>query len=343
MRPGAGLGAGGRLSALADIGSNPGALKAWFHVPAGVTEMPLVVVLHGCTQTAAGYDRGSGWSELADRFGFALLFSEQTHANNSNGCFNWFMPDDIRRDGGEAASIRQMVSTMIDRHTIDPARVFITGLSAGGAMTSVMLATYPEVFAGGAIIAGLPFGSAATMPQALDRMRGHGHSSDEAGAAAIRSASRHAGRWPSVSVWHGGADRTVDPINADRIVGQWRSLQGLPVSASLSEIVDGHPRNAWTNEEGIVRVEEYRIAGMAHGTPIRTDGVTACGTPMPFMLDAGISSTWHIAHRWGLTTAERRASPPIPEVAPPRSGSPPAPNASLSVIETALRAAGLMR
>ena len=88
----------------------------------------------------------------------------------ANGCFNWFQSGDIERGHGEAASIRQMVATMVSDHGIDPARVFVTGLSAGGAMTSVMLATYPEVFAGGAIIAGLPYGAATNMQQAFETM-----------------------------------------------------------------------------------------------------------------------------------------------------------------------------
>lgn len=106
-----------RLSELSGFGSNPGALKAWTHVPAGLAEgAPLVVVLHGCTQTAAGYDLGSGWSTLADHCGVALLFPEQQRANNPNLCFNWFLPGDTRRNSGEALSIRQMIEAFADRH-----------------------------------------------------------------------------------------------------------------------------------------------------------------------------------------------------------------------------------
>ena len=131
-----------RLSDLTGFGSNPGALRARTYIPEGLAKgAPLVVVLHGCTQNAARYDAGSGWSELADRHGFALLYPEQTPANNPNLCFNWFQPEDIRRDAGEPLSIRQMIGAMIESYAIDPARIFATGLSAGGAMTSVMLAT----------------------------------------------------------------------------------------------------------------------------------------------------------------------------------------------------------
>src|ERR1700720_4995566 len=121
-----------------NFGSNPGALRMFTYLPPDLAgECGLVVVLHGCTQSAAGYDIGAGWSTLAKRFGFALLLPEQQRSNNPNGCFNWFLPDDSQRGRGEALSIRQMIETFVMDKKIDRDRVFITGLSAGGAMTSV--------------------------------------------------------------------------------------------------------------------------------------------------------------------------------------------------------------
>ena len=125
-----------------------------------------------CTAAARprpAYDFGTGWSTLAKRYGFALLMPEQQASNNANTCFNWFNPGDVARGRGEAASIRQMVARMVADHKIDPRRIYITGLSAGGAMTSVMLAIYPEVFAGGAIIAGLPVWHRQQCPRSARR------------------------------------------------------------------------------------------------------------------------------------------------------------------------------
>ena len=195
-----------------------------------------MVVLHGCGQSAAGYDLGAGWSTLARHYGFALLMPEQQLANNANGCFNWFNPDDTAREHGEAASILQMIARMSADHGIDPRRVFVTGLSAGGAMTSVMLATYPEVFAAGAIIAGLPYGVASNMREALTGMHGSRAHSPQVLGDLVRKASDHKGRWPKLSVWHGSIDPIVNPANADEIVKQWLDVHDLPL-APMSEDV----------------------------------------------------------------------------------------------------------
>ncbi len=336
-----------RLTELAGFGSNPGALKARTFIPAGMSSgSPLVVVLHGCTQTAAGYDHGSGWSRLAERHGFAVLFPEQQRANNPNLCFNWFERADIRRDSGEAHSIRQMIETLAVDYRIDRRRIFVTGLSAGGAMASAMLATYPEVFAGGAIIAGLPYRTAHNIPEAFDRMRGHGGPAGPELEALVRKASPHAGPWPTISIWHGSADATVHPSNVEAIIAQWRPLHGLAPAPTRLETVDGHPRRIWNDADGRVLLEHYSVTGMGHGTPVHRDGIEGADSSGPFMLAAGISSTRRIAQFWGLAP-----SVTADEDAASRHASAPGPQATSgatatgigAMIAKALRAAGLMK
>jgi poly(hydroxyalkanoate) depolymerase family esterase len=302
-----------RLTEVTGFGPNPGRLRMFKYVPAETESSPaLVVVLHGCTQTAASYDYGAGWSTLADRYGFVLLLPQQQPVNNPKCCFNWFRPGDIERDRGEARSIRHMAEAMIRAHDVDRARVFVTGLSAGGAMTSVMLAAYPEVFSGGAIIAGLPYGIATNVQEAFDSMfQGTAHAARELGER-VREASPHRGPWPKVSVWHGAADATVKPVNAKQIVEQWADVHGLNPAPALTQMVDGYPRQVWRNTAGEDVIESYTITGMAHGTPLATaDGHGAAGA---FLLDVGISSSYHIAKFWGLTGHPRaiRAKPPEP-------------------------------
>jgi poly(hydroxyalkanoate) depolymerase family esterase len=320
------------LVEITGFGSNPGGLKMFSFVPDSLQPAPaLVVVLHGCGQSAAGYDLGAGWSTLAKHYGFALLMPEQASMNNAQGCFNWFNPEDTARDSGEACSIRQMIARMVGDHKIDQHRIFVTGLSAGGAMTSVMLATYPEIFAGGAIIAGLPFGVATNVREALSGMfvspsRPAGELGD-----LVRNASNHKGPWPKLSVWHGSADRTVNPANADEIVKQWLDVHQLPSTPMSEADVDGYPRQVWWNADGETIVESYTITDMAHGTPLGVgDNDERYGAQGAFLIEAGISSSYHIANFFGLTEWIRQ-----PEVAPAETAKGTAEQAAKQAVKPA--------
>jgi feruloyl esterase len=308
---------------------------------------PLVVVLHGCTQTAASYDRGAGWSTLARQFGFAVLFPQQQRSNNPNLCFNWFLPEDTQRDRGELLSIRQMVDRMVSDHGLDRSRLFVTGLSAGAAMAGSLLACYPDVFSAGAIIAGLPYGCATNTQEALTAMFKGGSQPQRVWGDKVRQASSHTGSWPRVQVWHGTADKTVKPSNAAEIVKQWRDLHACGAEPAIADEVSGFPHRVWL-AAGKPVVESYSITGMGHGAPIdpnASEPDEKCGAPGPHMLDMGISSTAIIARSWGLlkhriaAAAEER-----PTEVPPKASAKPEPRRFDigAVITKALRAAGLM-
>lgn len=168
-------------------------------------------------------------------------------------------------------------------------------------MTSVMLATYPEVFAGGAIIAGLPYRSATNMMEAFVRMNGYGSPSDSQLDALVRGASEFTGPWPSISVWHGDSDTTVDNSNASSIVRQWKNIHKVEGPPTRVEMVDGFPRQVWCDANGRVVIEHYIIGEMGHGTPISAEGDEGLGEEGKYMLDVGISSTRHIADFWGIS------------------------------------------
>ena len=261
-----------RWSKPPQFGTNPGDLRMFSFVPPDLRphRPALVVVLHGCGQTAAGYDLGAGWSTLAKHYGFALLMPEQQASNNAHTCFNWFNPEDTKRDHGEACSIRQMIARMVASTRIDKHRIFITGLSAGGAMTSVMLATYPEVFAAGAIIAGLPFGVAGQRARSLERhdavARAPGRGTWATGAQRFKASSALAEGFGMA--WQRRPHRQPRQCQRDRQAVARRASSAV---APMSEgTVDGYPRQIWWNADGETVVESYTITDMAHGTPLGT-------------------------------------------------------------------------
>jgi poly(hydroxyalkanoate) depolymerase family esterase len=329
---GASADASSPLEEVTGFGDNPGNLRMFAFVPAQLQKpRALVVVLHGCGQTAASYNFGAGWSTLARHYGFALVMPEQQRINNGNTCFNWFNPEDTARDSGEARSIREMIAHMVQAHRIDPRRIFVTGLSAGGGMTSVMLATYPEVFSAGAIIAGLPYGIASNLREALDGMFHSPARPERELGDFVRRASNHRGPWPKMSVWHGSADRTVNPGNANEIVKQWLDLHDLPMTPMAETNVDGYPRQAWWNKDGETLVESYAITGMAHGTPLGlADNDQRYGVEGAFLIEAGISSSYHIAKFFGLTGWIPDAAKKKAEVKPAPARS-PAPHLARSI------------
>jgi len=267
------------------------------HMPPGA---PLVVALHGCTQTSHEYDQGTGWSSLADRFGFAVVYPQQQPTNNPKNCFSWFLPGDIARDHGEALSIKEMVEHAVATFTLDRRQVFVTGLSAGGAMACVMLATYPEVFAGGAIIAGLPYGCANNVQQAFEAMFAeNGHAAQALGDR-VRAQSKHRGPWPKVSVWHGTSDPIVKSSNGEDIIRQWTNVHGISDTPTYEEMIGIHTRRVWNDANGNAMIEAFSVKGMAHGVPLATTDGESCGAAGAFFLDVGISSTHHIAGFWRL-------------------------------------------
>lgn len=282
-------------------------LGARVYVPADLPtgERALVVALHGCTQSAADYDDETGWTGVADGLKFVLLLPEQRLANNPLRCFNWFAAEE-RAGGGEAAAIRGMIGDAMRRYDVDPKRVYITGVSAGGAMTAVMLARYPDLFAGGAIIAGVPYGcvdadeTLSALYQGVRCMRGDAPDTAAAPdwAERVRSAAPGQVNWPRVSIWQGSDDGIVDRINADTLVEQWTALHGIDDTPGAVEDGPGPYRHAVHVKDGEAVVELWTISGMGHAVPVDPDD--DCGRPAPYIEDWNICSSRRIAAFWGL-------------------------------------------
>jgi len=288
----------GRMTDMAEFGANPGALTVKLYVPVPPLRpgAPLLVLLHGCGQDAVRFAAAAGWTALADRLGAPLLLPEQASRNNPGRCFNWFEPADIARDAGEVASIRQMTEAAIERFGCDRRRVFVAGLSAGGAMAAALMAACPDLFAGGAVVAGLPAGSASDVSSAMQRMARAGTDLDAAGwAARAREAAPpgYAGSWPRISIWQGGDDRVVDPANALNLEAQWAGLHGL--GGAPTQDLSPRPglrRRVWGNA-----MEVWTIDGMAHGIAV------AHASAEPYVLNMGVDAAGEIARFWGLLPA----------------------------------------
>ena len=285
-------------------------------------DAPLVVAMHGCTQNATDYFTNAGWRKYADLWRFALVLPEQKSANNSSSCFNWFEPGDTARGGGEALSVKQMVDYAATNYQINPGRVYVTGLSAGAAMTAVMLATYPDVFAGGAIMAGLPYRCATSTTSAFSCMNPGVDKTPAAWGDLVRAAySGYSGTRPRVSIWHGTSDTTVAPANATELRDQWTNVLGVSQTPTSTSSLPGGTSLANYGD----KVKVYLVSGMTHATPVDPGSATEqCGTAGTYYKDT-ICSSYYQALDWGLNSRRRHphrladgVSRPLRRPRPPR-------------------------
>jgi poly(hydroxyalkanoate) depolymerase family esterase len=294
------------LAPVASFGSNPGALTMYAYRPDGLPQgAPLVVALHGCTQDASTFFTGSGWRELADRRGFALVLPQQSSANNSSKCFNWFETGDTSRGQGEAASIRSMVAYAVSTWGLDASRVYVTGLSAGGAMSAVMLATYPDTFAAGSIDAGLPYRCATSSLQAYSCMNPGVDKSPSAWGDLVRAAHPgYTGPRPRVAIWQGQSDTTVAPANGIELRDQFTNVLGVSQTPTATGTVGPASWEAY----GDNAVRLYKVAGMGHGTPVDPGPAEdQCGTAGAYFIDT-VCAAYHDVAFFGLG----QGTPPSP-------------------------------
>jgi poly(hydroxyalkanoate) depolymerase family esterase len=237
----------------------------------------LVVALHGCTQTAATFSAGSLLNRAADRHGFVVAYPEQSREHNPQCCWNWFTSGHQARGAGEPAFIAGATRALVagDGHdAIDPERVFVAGMSAGGAMAAVMAATYPDVFAAVAIHSGLAYGCARSLPAATSAMTRGAPDPDAQGRAALAAMGAHARPVPALVV-HGSADAIVCAVNGEHAARQW-----LVTNALAAGVDPGRPaatvrepaapagrattRRTWTDPDGRVLVEHLEVESLGH-------------------------------------------------------------------------------
>ncbi|WP_034091894.1 extracellular catalytic domain type 1 short-chain-length polyhydroxyalkanoate depolymerase [Streptacidiphilus albus] len=328
----------GSFQQVTSFGSNPGALQMYSYVSAAPqAAAPLVVALHGCTQTATEYEQDSGWQQYADQWGFDMVYPQQTSSNNSLECFDFFDPSQDARGNGGAASVVQMVQYMEAHYSIDPSRVYVTGLSAGGGLTSELLADYPDVFAGGAIDSGLPAQCATGgSNSAYTCMDGAVNNTEAQWTSLVTNSDPgYTGHWPRVAIWQGTSDTEVNPANATEEMDQWTGVWGISQTASSTQsLTGGTTESVYNDATGKPAVELYAISGMGHGLAVNPgSGTGQCGTTGAYFLQA-ICSSYYTALFWGLNNTGSTASPtptPSASASASTSASPtPTPTASAS-------------
>jgi poly(hydroxyalkanoate) depolymerase family esterase len=243
-----------------------GARPYKLYIPTSYAEqrLPLVVMLHGCTQTPDDFANGTRMNALAEERQCFVLYPQQTHAANRSRCWNWFKRGDQRRDQGEPAILAGMTREVMHRHRIDPGKVYVAGLSAGGAMAAVMGTAYPELYAAVGVHSGLACGSAHDLPSAFAAMRGTpaSMSGDHAGSISLTTAT-------PIIVFHGDQDKTVHPRNGEHLVS--RSVErtdawGADASIERAQVPGGHAytRTIHRDSTGRIVLEYWLVHGGGH-------------------------------------------------------------------------------
>lgn len=230
------------------------------YVPANRRDqpMPLVVMLHGCTQTPDDFASGTGMNALAEEFGVLVAYPAQDPSANPQRCWNWFNPADQQRNRGEASLIAGITREVMDDFAVDQARVYVAGLSAGGAAAAIMGTTYSDLYAAIGVHSGLASGAARDMPSAFAAMR-------NGGVPAAGNARTGARLVPTI-VFHGDSDTTVSAVNGQHVITQSTVAAQLHATTRAGQSANGvnYTRSEHADAEGLVVAEHWVLHGAGH-------------------------------------------------------------------------------
>ncbi|MGI9059808.1 MAG: extracellular catalytic domain type 1 short-chain-length polyhydroxyalkanoate depolymerase [Ktedonobacteraceae bacterium] len=230
------------------------------YIPSGFTgqPLPLLIMLHDCTQSSVDFARGTRMNVLAEKELCFVAYPEQAQPANTSKCWNWFQTANQQRDDGEPSLIAGITRQIMGNYPVDASRVYVAGLSSGGAMAAIMAATYPDLYAAVGVHSGIAYGAAQDLPSAFKVMQ-------QGATGPVRSLHEAI----PIIVFHGDRDTTVSPLNADRMLEQW--LQAAPdrkssIRESSSQIAGGHAytRRIYTDAAGRVLAEKWVIKQAGH-------------------------------------------------------------------------------
>ncbi|WP_245667124.1 extracellular catalytic domain type 1 short-chain-length polyhydroxyalkanoate depolymerase [Actinomadura latina] len=251
------------LTEVTDFGTNPSGLRMHLYVPDRVQERPPVLLaVHWCTGSGPAMYSGTEFARLADQYGFIVIYPSATR---SGACFDVSSPQALKRDGGsDPVGLMSMVRYTLQRYGGDAARVFVAGVSSGAMMTNVMLADYPDVFAAGAVFAGVPDGCFATADGSeWNSACANGtvlKTPQQWGDIARSADPGYSGPRPRVQLWHGTADDTLRYPNFGEEIDQWTNVHGLSTAPTATD----QPQQGWTRTRYGDKVEAYSLQGVGH-------------------------------------------------------------------------------
>ncbi len=271
------------LKKIKKFGKNPGALKMYIHTPKTISiskKMPLVIVLHGCTQTANGIATATGWNTLADNFGFVVLYPEQRLMNNVSKCFNFFIGMKAKKDKGEVSSIKNMINYSINEYNIDSTKIFITGVSAGGGMSNALLNAYPELFNAAALI-----GSPSTL---------------------VNDNNITAKHIPRIAIIQGENDKIIPLKTSEKLLNQWIIKNNFDNNnfTTTDNFMDNELINAksFYTDENILKIIMLTIKDTGHKILVDPGkNINQGGKLGIYTKDINFHSTYWIANFWGIT------------------------------------------
>jgi poly(hydroxyalkanoate) depolymerase family esterase len=303
---------------ITSFGTNPGNLKMYQYVPDNISNnAPLVVVLHGCGQTAQEYANESGWNVLADNHKFYLLYAEQQYLNNSSYCFNWFNTADNSRDQGEVYSVKQMVDYMKTHFSIDNSKVFVSGLSAGAGLSVAMLGAYPDVFTAGASMAGIPYKAATDAITGMNAMYGLVTKTAAQWGDLVRNENpTYSGSFPKLAIFQGTNDLTVSPINSTELVKQWTNVHNTDQTPdSTNSAFNGNnliEMKQFNDNNGNIAVQLFNINTMQHAISIDPGNCfQQGGTSGTYAIDKDFFSSFWAARFFGIILNPFQISGPV--------------------------------
>jgi poly(hydroxyalkanoate) depolymerase family esterase len=297
-----------KLEEIKNFGENPGNLKMYFyenhHTNKTTAKKPLIVVLHGCSQTAEKIARQSGWNKLADINDFYIIYPEQKMVNNPNKCFNWFLEDDYYPENGEAASIKQMIDFSMKEYSIDSSKIFIYGVSAGAAMSVAMMANFPNIFQAGASYAGGAFLATKSSEALKNMLHPKLMDGEDLGKTIKLMHPKYDGKFPKLIAIHGKEDLIVNFKNSEQLIEQWKYLHKNEIKKEILFENFHHSdvkKTVYENEYHEAQVIFYEIKHLGHSIMIDVgESEKQGGENGLFISNKGFHSTYWIAKDFGL-------------------------------------------